>query len=38
MMQSPEPPVKPRAMQVCLSLVRLLLLSVVWLMLVIGVA
>jgi hypothetical protein len=38
MMQSSEPPVKPRAMQVCLFLVRLLLLSVVWLVLLIGVA
>jgi predicted MFS family arabinose efflux permease len=38
MMQSPEPPVKPRATHVCLSLVRLLLLSVVWLVLLIGVA
>ena len=38
MMQSSEPPVKPRAMRVCLFLVRLLLLSVVWLVLLIGVA
>jgi Domain of unknown function (DUF4105) len=38
MMQSSDPPVKPRAMQVCLLLVRLLLLSVVWLVLLIGVA
>src|ERR1700736_711077 len=38
MMQSSEPPVKPRAMQVCLFLVRLLLLSVVWLVLLIGMA
>jgi hypothetical protein len=38
MMQSPEPPVKPRVVQVCLFLVRLLLLSVGWLVLLIGVA
>jgi hypothetical protein len=38
MMQSSEPPVKPRAMQVFLFLVRLLLLSVGWLVLLIGVA
>jgi hypothetical protein len=38
MMQSSDPPVKPRAMQVCFLLVRLLLLSVVWLVLLIGVA
>ena len=37
-MQSPEPPVKPRVVQVCLFLVRLLLLSVGWLVLLIGVA
>jgi Domain of unknown function (DUF4105) len=38
MMQSPEPPVKPRAVQVCLLLLRLLLLSVSWLVVLIGVA
>jgi hypothetical protein len=38
MTQSPEPPVKARAMQVCLFLVRLLLLSFGWLVLLIGVA
>src|SRR5260370_33750676 len=38
MTQSSEPPVKARAMQVCLFLVRLLLLSVGWLVLLIGVA
>jgi hypothetical protein len=38
MMQSPEPQVKPRAVQVCLLLVRLLLLSVGWLVLLIGLA
>jgi len=37
-MQSPEPPVKPRAVQVCLFFLRLLLLSVGWLVLLIGVA
>ena len=37
-MQSPEAPVKPRAVQVCLFLVRLLLLSVSWLVLLIGLA
>ena len=38
MMQSPEPPVKQRVVQVCLFLVRLLLLSVSWLVLLIGLA
>jgi hypothetical protein len=38
MMHSSEPTVKPRAMQVFLFLVRLLLLSVGWLVLLIGVA
>ncbi len=37
-MQSSEPTVKARATQVCLLLVRLLLLSVVWLVLLIGIA
>jgi len=37
-MQSPEPPVKQRVVQVCLFLVRLLLLSVSWLVLLIGLA
>jgi hypothetical protein len=38
MMYFLQPPVKPRAIQVCLFLVRLLLLSICWLVLLIGVA
>src|ERR1700736_1501816 len=38
MKQSSEPHVKPRAMRVCLFVVRLLLLSFGWLVLLIGVA
>jgi hypothetical protein len=38
MMQSLEPPVRPRALRVGLFLARLLLLSVCWLILLIGIA
>jgi hypothetical protein len=37
-MQSSEPAAKPRAMRACLLLVRLLFLSVVWLVLLVGIA